>query len=310
LTGDFVAVLAAVEVVVVVAADLLEDVEVGLITVDLGSGGFFAGAGAAVAGVVVLGTTLRGDVAGVPVVGVARFTVLVVADGFVVEAGVAEALAARAFEAAVGADNRLVLDEGVDPMGATDGRAGLGAVVALDKVVGLDVGGGFDSLRGFEAVEVEVEVVCLEPDPTRDLIVVDDTEVEVGLVGFVTLSAGLGVGGSATAEFASASAVVGVGCASFVDESSTGFIDDISVPSVSAAGIGSPGLDIGSLAGGTAACCISFCLQAGTSAPDVFGISDDLTAGDRGPLCTLKAEVLAPVYWGLSGGGFPADKAP
>lgn len=285
---------------------LVEDVELVLGTVDLGSAGFFAGA--AVIGAVVLGSTFRGDVVGVPVVVAARFTVLVVADGFVVEVGVTEAFAARAFEAAVGADNRLVLEEGVDPVGATDVRAGLGAVVALDKVADLDVGGGLDSLTGLEAVEVEV--VDLEPDPTRGLVAADDPEVEVGLVNFVTLSAGFGVGGSATADSALASAVVGVACTSSIDKSSTGFAVDISASSAAAAGIDSSGLDIDSLAGGAVACCIIFCLQAGTSAPDVFGISDALTAGDRGPLCTLKAEVLAPVYCGLSGRGFPEDKAP
>jgi hypothetical protein len=115
--------------------------------------------------------------------------------------------------------------------------AGLGAVVALEKVVGLDVG-GFDSLMGFEAVEVEG--VGLQPDPSRGLVAADGTEVEVGLVRFVTLSAGFGINGSATADFASASVVVGVACASFVDESSPGFAVDVSVPLASAAGMSSP----------------------------------------------------------------------
>jgi hypothetical protein len=87
-------------------------------------------------------------------------------------------------------------------------------------VVGLDVG-GVDSLMAFEAVEVEG--VGSHPDSRRGLVAADDTEVEVGLVRFVTLSASFGVNSSATADFASASVVVGVASASFVDESSPGF---------------------------------------------------------------------------------------
>lgn len=42
-------------------------------------------------------------------------------------------------------------------------------------------------------------------------------------------------------------------------------------------------------------------LQDDTSVPEAFESSAALTGGDRGPLWTLTADVLLPVYWALRG---------
>lgn len=246
LVGAFVVVLAAAELVAaVVVVFFAVDVEVPD-TVDLGRGAFLAGAVVLAVDVAALGTTFRGDVAGVPVVLAGLLTVLAEEAGLVVEAA---AFAARACEAAVGAKSRLVLEEVVDDVGATVARAGLGAVdeVAFDNVAGREVGGGLESLT---LLEVD-EVAALGAALARGFAAVDELAVLEALITFVDLfsAAGFGVGGSGTADFGSGSATVaatGATDASTGAGSSIGFVVVASVLSAIGVGADSPGLGIDS----------------------------------------------------------------
>lgn len=268
-----------------------------VVAVDLGSGAFFAtGADALPLIGVDFATTFRGEV----VVEVeARLMVDVWGVAF------AAASAMRAFEAAVGADSLLA--EADPPVccglrglrvaggcGTTEGRDGFAVAdaVALESVEGREEGGGLDALDAVALVCLEV---VAEVDPTLGFVVAEELGFETAFVTFVDLSvAGFGV----TASFGNIVSVVSVtGGASCAMGSSTGAGASFTIAGVGSGSTGSTG----SGAGGTVAWGNVDFRQDGTSVAGAFESSDVFTGGDRGPLWTLTADVLLPVYWGLRG---------